>query len=231
MLDVMDFALDNTLIKSLDGTLWKQIDGIPMGDPHSPGMTIGACGWMEREWLQTLSTATKDLFMAKRYMDDILMFYADTPNFDNTRFCESFNKSDCYWAPLKLEDGKKDTFLETTFEITEANTIRHWLKNENEIGKQPKTWRYAHFRSYATFEAKKAVLIAVLKRLHKMASDDKALVPSAIQKLHEFTNLEYPAKLIWTACTTLAVTTRNPTWFKIRGAVRKQNPPRKTTGR
>ena len=83
------------------------------------------------------------------------MFYADTPNFDNARFCESFNKSDCYWAPLKLEDGKKDTFLETTFEITEANTIRHWLKNENEIGKQPKTWRYAHFRSYATFEAKK----------------------------------------------------------------------------
>ena len=88
--------------------------------------------------------------------------------------------------------------------------------------KQPKTWRYAHFRSYATFEAKKAVLIAVLKRLHKMASDDKALVPSAIQKLHEFTNLEYPAKLIWTACTTLALTTRNPTWFKIRGAVRTQ---------
>ena len=112
----------------------------------------------------------------------------------------------------------------------EANTIRHWLKNENEIGKQPKTWRYAHFRSYATFEAKKAVLIAVLKRLHKMASDDKALVPSAIQKLHEFTNLEYPAKLIWTACTLMVVLTRNPTWFKIRGAIRKQNPPCKTTG-
>ena len=89
---------------------------------------------------------------------------------------------------------------------------------------------YAYCTCYATFEAKKAVLLAVLKKLYKMSSDDKALVPSAINKLHEFIALEYPAKLIWTACTTMAVTTRNPTWFKVRGAVLKQIPPRKTTG-
>ena len=202
-----------------------------MGDPHSPGMTIGACGWMEREWLQTLSAATKEMFMAKRYMDDILMFYVHTPTFDNDRFRESFNKSDCYWAPLKLEDGKKDTFLETTFEITASNTIRHWLKNENEIDKQPKTWRYSHFKSYGTFEMKKAVLISTLKKLHRMASDDKTLVPSALQKLNEFACLDYPAKLLWTACTTMAVTTRNTAWFKIRGAILNKFLPDKMTGR
>ncbi len=53
---------------------------------------------------------------------------------------------------------------------------------------------------------KKAVLISTLKKLHKMASDDKALVPSALQKLHEFVCLDYepgrPTKLLWTVCTT-----------------------------
>ena len=137
---------------------------------------------------------------------------------------------------MGCEDERRDETVGIRARAShDRQTVAACAGNDTGRGKgpargQPKTWRYAHFRSYATFEAKKAVLIAVLKRLHKMASDDKALVPSAIQKLHEFTNLEYPAKLIWTACTTLAVTTRNPTWFKIRGAVRKQNPPCKTTG-
>ena len=72
----MEFALENTLIKDFDGQLWKQLKGIPMGDPHSSGMTIGACSWMEHEWMQTLDPATKDFFIARRYMDDILLFYA-----------------------------------------------------------------------------------------------------------------------------------------------------------
>ena len=63
-----------------------------------------------------------------------------------------------------------------------------------------------------------------------MSSDDNALIPSALQKLNEFIRLDYPAKLLWTACTTLAVTTRNPTWFKIRGAILKKFLPDKTTG-
>ena len=50
-----------------------------------------------------------------------------------------------------------------------------------------------------------------------MSSDEQSLLNSAIQKLSEFIDLNYPAKLIWTACTTLAVTTRDTTWFKIRG--------------
>ena len=64
LLDVMEFALEDTLIKDFDGQLWKQLKGIPMGDPHSPGMTIGACSWMEHEWMQTLDPATKDFFIA-----------------------------------------------------------------------------------------------------------------------------------------------------------------------
>jgi hypothetical protein len=222
MMDVMEFALDNTLIKDLDGNLWRQEVGIPMGDPHSPGMTIGACAWMEHEWMQTLDIETKAMFKAVRYMDDILMFHVEKPNFDQAKFLSSFCKSDCYWNPLKLEDGKSDTFLESTFEVTKDNKIRYWLKNENEIGQEPKTWRYAHFHSYATFESKKGVMIATLKKLDKMASDDNALINSAIKKLHEFIILKYPAKLIWTACTSLAITTRNTAWFKIRGIILKQ---------
>ena len=216
MIDVMEFALDNTLIKDWDGNLWRQEQGIPMGDPHSPGMTIGTCAWMEHRWMQTLTRDTKSMFRAARYMDDILMIYADSPTFHSSNLLNNFN-SNCYTTPLKLEDGKPNTFLESTFEITKNNTIRHWLKNDNETGAPPTIWRYSHFNSYATFESKRAILIATLKKLHKMASDEQSLLSSAVQKLSEFIDLNYPAKLIWTACTTLAVTTRNTTWFKIRG--------------
>ena len=49
MLAIMRFALDNCFIKMPNGQLLKQAKGIPMGDPLSPGMTIGACAWMEHE--------------------------------------------------------------------------------------------------------------------------------------------------------------------------------------
>ena len=125
-----------------------------------------------------------------------------------------------------MEDGGKDTFLETTFEITEANTIRFWLKNTNEEGKPPTIWRYAHFASYAPFEQKRAVLMACLRKIHKMSSDGLARMRSARQKLHEFKQLEYPSRMLWTACTTMGVTTRDTIWFRIRDTwEQRQQPP------
>ena len=88
-------------------------------------------------------------------MDDILLLYVTRADFQHEPFLENFCESQCYKPPLRLEKGGDNTFLETTFEITEKKQVRHWLKNENEIGKQPKTWRYAHFKSYGAFEMKK----------------------------------------------------------------------------
>ena len=67
LLDIMEFALDNTFILDLDGRILKQNKGIPMGDPHSPGMCIITCAWMEKEWQQSLDDDTKSRFMAKRF--------------------------------------------------------------------------------------------------------------------------------------------------------------------
>jgi len=64
MMHVMEFALDNAIVKMPQGMLRKQIGGIPMGDPLSPGMTIGACAWMEKEWMANLSDQVKKNFMA-----------------------------------------------------------------------------------------------------------------------------------------------------------------------
>ena len=55
-----------------------------------------------------------------------------------------------------------------------------------------------------------------MRKVHAMASDDQALYQSAIAKLSEFWHLDYPEKLIWTACTTIGVQTRIATWFDIR---------------
>ena len=60
----MEFALHNTLVKNLRGNLIHQSLGIPMGDPHSPGMAIGACAWMEKLWMETPHEDTKKYFRA-----------------------------------------------------------------------------------------------------------------------------------------------------------------------
>ena len=55
MIDVMDFALDHAIVRMPDGTLKRQKEGIPMGDPLSPAMTIITCAWMENEWMKTVA--------------------------------------------------------------------------------------------------------------------------------------------------------------------------------
>ena len=75
MLDVLEFSLDNAIFRMKDGRIVRQRKGIPMGDALSPAMTIGTCGWMEREWMNGLDVSTKGNFKAKRYMDDILFCF------------------------------------------------------------------------------------------------------------------------------------------------------------
>ena len=127
---------------------------------------------------------------------------------------------ECYLPPLKLEDGGEGTFLETSFRITETNQIQHWLKNVNVAGAAPVTWRYAHYDSHTNFDQKRAVMMACLRKVHNMASDSAVLRTSAIQKVAEFARLRYPRKLLWTACTTMAVNTQDPalrnSWFRVR---------------
>ena len=215
LVDIMEFALDHTILRDFEGQLWRQAKGIPMGDPHSPGMTIGTCAWMEHEWLQTVHAKSQENFLARRYMDDLLAFYAQRPDWDEGRFLHDIREH-CYLPPLRLEPGTEGTFLETSFEITDANTLRYWLKNTNSEGESPKVWRYAHFDSHGDFKRKRAVLMSCLQKVQKMASDGAALRLSAGQKLAEFSNLRYPRKMLWTACTTMGVSTRNTIWFRVR---------------
>ena len=49
----------------MDGKLKRQVKGIPMGDPHSPGMTLLTCAWMEMEWKESLTPEVKNNFNGK----------------------------------------------------------------------------------------------------------------------------------------------------------------------
>ena len=88
-----------------------------MGDALSPGMTIGTCGWMEREWMRGIDDATKRHFMARRYMDDVLLLMRKY-GWDKLRFYDEFKKSECYMPPLRLEEAADGTFLETSFDVS-----------------------------------------------------------------------------------------------------------------
>ena len=166
--------------------------------------------------METLHEDTKKYFRAKRYMDDILIIRATNQYFDDNRFLHDFQRSDCYWPPLKLEDGQDGIFLETEIQI-QNNQIRHKLKNNNAQGFN--VWRYADIRSNNRHLYKKATLINSLQKVNYMASDDNMLIGSAIDKLKEFMFLGYPRGMLYDMCTRMAVTTRSVAWFMIRGKI------------
>ena len=217
MLDVMDFVLDHAIVQMPDGSLRRQKFGIPRGDSLSPARAVITCAWMEDEWLQTLDDRDKACFTARRFMDDILMIYAKPAWWDYEHFVRDFVRSECYWPPLKLEDAKDATFLETTFDLREDGSIKYWLKNDNE--RQRKIWRYQHWRSHAPFAQKRALVIATLRKVHKMASDDDERYTSAIHKLREFLALSYPPQLLRNACNLLAFSNGARIWLRVRNNI------------
>ena len=62
MIDVAEFSLDYAMVRMPDGRILRQTQGIPMGDPISPGMPIAACAWMENEWMQSIAMEDKCYF-------------------------------------------------------------------------------------------------------------------------------------------------------------------------
>ena len=107
------------------------------------------------------------------------------------------------------------TVLKSVILVGQTPALRLHM-NVNETGASPTVWRYAHFDSHGEFTQKRAVLMACLQKVQKMASDYDALRSSAIQKVAEFAALNYPRKMLWTACTTMGVTTRSTAWFRVR---------------
>ena len=201
MLDVLEFSLDNAIFRMKDGRIVRQRKGIPMGDALSPAMTIGTCGWMEREWMNGLDVSTKGNFKAKRYMDDILLFFRKH-GWDRERFYGDFKKSECYMPPLKLEEAADGTFLETSFRMAD-NHLYYRLKNANEGGKKA-TWRYHGYDSYSPMWQKRSTMVATLKKVDFMASDRMEKLASAMDKLREFEHLGYPARVRRQACAVMA---------------------------
>ena len=212
LLQVLDFSLDQAVFRRLDGKFMRQTKGIPMGDALSPGMTVGTCGWMEMQWMDTLDINTRQKFLAARYMDDIIMFYVTDNSWDYQRFLEDFKRSECYAQPLKLEAGNDNIFLENEFTITDGH-IQYWLKNTNTI--QYNVWRYQHINSYTPYSQKRATLVATLKKVDRMASDAEMCYYSAQDKLREFTSLGYPTTMLRYVCQRVGRETGHRIWFSI----------------
>ena len=63
---------------------------------------------------------------------------------------------------------------------------------------------------------KRASLLATLKKLHKMASDDNELLTSALYKLEEFRLLEYPLGIRKYMCAIMARDISNTVWRIVR---------------
>ena len=154
----------------------------------------------------------------KRFMDDIIMVYAQTPTWDSEQFVADFVASECYQQPLKLEEGKDDTFLETRFWVKDQQ-IKHKLKNDNEGGKDT-VWRYQHWYSNTAFMQKRATLTACLRKVQNMASDPQRVREGALDKIAEFRRLRYPLSVLQKACNYLGASSGEGMWITVRNALR-----------
>ena len=178
---------------------------------------------MEDEFMKELEPKVKRMFRARRYMDDILMVYAKDANvWDHERFIADLSGNECYFPPLELENGAQGTFLETTFEW-KGDRWAYRIKNENQMGEEPKVWRYKDFRSHAPYAQKRALITMMMRKVAKMASDEHTLRESALQKLEEFRRLRYPIGLLRGVCNFMGATTGNGTWIGIRNAISDRN--------
>jgi hypothetical protein len=218
LLDILNFALDYAFVRMPDGRILWQKDGIPMGGPLSPGMTILTCAWMEREWLAQ-STAPLDrlFFRGARYMDDILLFSSLSEDWERERFLADFTRSECYWAPLKLEQVEANTFLETSLVFLEDTSIgeapSYRLKNDNEHSTM--VWRYHDYRSRLDYPTKRATLMGALRKVDKMASDSTQRRIGALAKCKEFLKLGYPPGTLRFMCRSLAYSTQHMEWLDV----------------
>ena len=167
--------------------------------------------------MRSLPAAVRTRFAAKRYMDDILLVYAEAEDWDHAKLVADFEESQCYQKPLKLEEGGNGTFLETSFQVT-GSSVRFWLKNAN-AGGVKKLWRYQHFDSYATYEQKRATLTVCLRKVQRMASDRDALESSGRDKIREFVDLGYPRRMLKAICNFLGASTRERGWFDVRDSI------------
>ena len=217
MLEVMEFSLDFAMIRMPDGRIWRQKQGIPMGDPLSPGMAIGTCAWMEEGWMQTLTREDKQRFQARRFMDDILIIYKEDETWEHEKFMTDFTRSECYQQPLELEEGKPHTFLETRFWLYN-DTIQYKLKNDNENGDN-NIWRYQHWYSSHTESQKIATLTATLRKTQK-ASSSVHMIRSTCDKVEEFRRLRYPLNTLLRVCNRLGATTGNGGYIIARDILR-----------
>ena len=118
-----------------------------------------------------------------------------------------------YWKPLKLEETNDGFFLETKF-IQKGNTVQFRLKNKNENATE--VWRYHHFNSALNYQMKRSCMMATLRKVHKMASDQVQLKISGMAKLKEFGNLGYPVGIRKYMCSIMARDYQCLTWRYIR---------------
>ena len=139
------------------------------------------------------------------------MFVSNSKRWNKEAFIKEFD-NECYWDPLKLEDGKKGIFLETTFKIEDGDT-KFWLKNANEFSNE--VWRYHHYESQAAYATKRATLLATLKKVDKMASGPEEMKQSALAKMMEFIRLGYPRGIMKYMCYMIAYETGNSQWMQI----------------
>ena len=147
-------------------------------------------------------------------MDDIILATSSSRAWDVERFLSDFQRSECYWPPLKLESCEGSTFLETDFALDAGGRVRCQLKNVNRD--QTVVWRYHDYRSHLDYATKRATLLCSLKKADRMGTDAEMRATAGLAKCREFLRLGYPVGIVRHMCYVVARDSDHLEWLGVR---------------
>ena len=214
LMNIVKFCIDNCLTM-VDGCVYHQNHGVPMGDPLSPPISIATAAVYEKLWAKQHTHHASNKLHLKRYVDDVIGFAIGNEGKD---LANDFIKN-CYPKELSLTESSATQYLETNIHAHGNRiTMEHNNKNYESL-KQCKQdyYKVQRYDSFGPKKTKTGVLIGEFTRIAKCCNTLIGFCKSIKCKLYELHHvLKYPKAFLTDALEKVSMS-RNDNIFSTLG--------------
>ena len=231
IISISTFDINNVYFTSL-GQVLHQIKGVPMGSPGSPSYAICICMYYENQFynsiydIQKLSTILPSdalIIQAKRYIDDVLTFFAyDVTKPATLAIAKIFTNAlkYAYHPNMKFKDvpvvNNQTLFLETQVSIHSNNLIdiTHYDKNyENLVAhSKQKTLSIMNAHSFNPSSQPRNNILNTLHRINQNSSNNYNIFIATFKYMSTLFTHNYTLSHFFSALNRIGRSTNNPIW-------------------
>ena len=167
-----------------DGTLCKQIDGVPMGSPLGPTLANAFLVYHEKNWLEHCPVEHRPLYY-RRYVDDIFVLFNSSKHLK--RFYSYLNSR--HFNISFTAENEKDNRMS----FVDVNIICEKDNFTASVCRKPTfSGIYTHFCSFLPSSNKISLLHTLLYRCFRICSDWTKFHLELVKLTDAFKNNRYP---------------------------------------